>query len=70
MSAFLEEYGKVIVVIIVIGALIILASIFNSAGKDSAQKSFKLFTGTAEDSAQTASDQASNALHGNTNNNQ
>ena len=40
MSAFLEEYGKIIVVIIVIAALIGLAVLFKNTGKSNAENSF------------------------------
>lgn len=56
MSAFLEEYGKVIVVVVVIAALIILASYFKTKGSTAAQNSFNTFTNMA----QTAADQAAN----------
>ena len=48
MSAFLEEYGKIIVVIIVIAALIVLASIFKTIGSDKATGSFNKFMNIAD----------------------
>ena len=47
MTAFLEEYGKVIVVIVVIGALVILASYFKNKGREAAQQNFDAYTGMA-----------------------
>ena len=43
MSAFLEEYGKIIVVIIVIAALIGLAILFKSQGTDYTESGFGSF---------------------------
>jgi hypothetical protein len=47
MSAFLEEYGKIIVVIIVIAALIGLAILFKTVGTENATGSFDKFMGIA-----------------------
>ena len=47
MSAFLEEYGKIIVVIIVIAALIGLAILFKTTGSKNATGSFDKFMGVA-----------------------
>lgn len=47
MSAFLEEYGKIIVVIIVIAALIALAILFKTSGSRNATNSFDTFMDTA-----------------------
>ncbi len=43
MSAFLEEYGKIIVVIIVVAALIGLAILFKVNGSSNATGSFDKF---------------------------
>ena len=50
MSAFLEEYGKIIVVIIVIAALIGLAIMFKHTGTKNATGSFDKFMGIAHNS--------------------
>lgn len=47
MSAFLEEYGKIIVVIIVVAALIGLAILFKTTGSKNATDSFDKFMGVA-----------------------
>ena len=47
MSAFLEEYGKIIVVIIVVAALIGLAVLFKGIGTKNATGSFNTFMNTA-----------------------
>ena len=47
MSAFLEEYGKIIVVIIVIAALIGLAILFKTTGTKNATGSFGSFMNVA-----------------------
>ena len=47
MSAFLEEYGKIIVVIIVVAALIALAILFKTNGSANATGSFDAFMNTA-----------------------
>lgn len=54
MSAFLEEYGKVIVVIVVIAALILLAVTFRDKGSEAATNSFTSFTSMAESTASNA----------------
>ena len=48
MSSFLEEYGKVIVVIIVIAALIFLAGVFKTIGSEKATGSFNKFMNIAD----------------------
>ena len=58
MSAFLEEYGKIIVVIIVVAALIGLAILFKSNGTKNATNSFGAFMGTADKSVKEAQDLA------------
>ena len=57
MSAFLEEYGKIIVVIIVIAALIVLAVTFKNRGSATAETSFNSFTGAATGAAANAASQ-------------
>ena len=47
MSAFLEEYGKLIVVIIVVAALIGLAILFKTVGSSNATGSFGRFMNAA-----------------------
>ena len=54
MSAFLEEYGKIIVVIIVIAALIGLAIVFKQLGTSNAQASFTSFMDAANKSVNEA----------------
>ena len=54
MSAFLEEYGKIIVVIIVIAALIGLAILFKSTGTKNATNSFDSFMGIANNAVNNA----------------
>ena len=54
MSAFLEEYGKIIVVIIVIAALIGLAILFKSTGSENATGSFDKFMGIADNAVKEA----------------
>ena len=58
MSAFLEEYGKVIVIILVIAALIVVATVFKKNGQEHVSKSFFSFEITADDST----DKAVNAV--------
>ena len=58
MTAFLEEYGKVIVVIVVIGALVILASYFKNKGSDVAEQNFDAYTGMATEITNEAIDEA------------
>ncbi len=65
MSAFLEEYGKVIVVIVVIAALIVLATIFKRTGSENANQSFNAFMGIADDSVQKAEQAAKGSDTGN-----
>ncbi len=54
MSAFLEEYGKIIVVVIVIAALIGLATIFKNSGSSNAQGSFNSFMDIANNAVNNA----------------
>lgn len=54
MSAFLEEYGKIIVVIIVVAALIALAILFKTQGRSNATSSFDSFMGTANKAVEEA----------------
>ena len=63
MSAFLEEYGKVIVVIIVIAALIGIAVLFKKTGTDNATKSFTGFMTIAGDSVNEAQQAANNTAN-------
>ena len=58
MSAFLEEYGKIIVVIIVIAALIGLAILFKSTGTKNATGSFDKFMGVANNAVTDAQQDA------------
>ena len=58
MSAFLEEYGKIIVVIIVVAALIALAILFKTSGSQNATSSFDSFMSTANQ----AVDEAQNGV--------
>lgn len=51
MSTFLEEYGKVIVVIIIVAALIGLALWFKKTGTENATSSFNSFMNTASQAA-------------------
>ena len=54
MSAFLEEYGKIIVVIIVVAALIALAILFKTSGSQNATSSFDAFMNTANQAVEEA----------------
>ena len=60
MSAFLEEYGKIIVVIIVIAALIGLAVLFKNTGKSNAENSFGAFMNIGNAAVVQAQDDANN----------
>lgn len=48
MKAFLEEYGLVIVVIIVVAVLIGLAVYFSQSGKEKITKTYTTFTDGAD----------------------
>ena len=47
MSAFLEEYGKVIVVVLIIAALVAVAYLFKRSGKQGAQNALSQFDAIA-----------------------
>lgn len=65
MSAFLEEYGKVIIVIIVIAALILLATVFKSIGSRAAGQSFDAFMGKAATEVEASTDKKINVQNAN-----
>lgn len=48
MKAFLEEYGLIIVAIIIVAALIALAIYFKTTASNKAKDNFDTFTGTAD----------------------
>lgn len=58
MKAFLEEYGLVIVIVIVVAALIALASYLSSTGKDKMKNTFNTMTGIGDSALNQAEDAA------------
>ena len=62
MGSFLEEYGKVIVAIVLIAAMVLLIVSLSDSGKKSATNGFGLFNFTAEDSAEEAAESAADAV--------
>ncbi len=59
MLAFLSEYGKVIVVILLISVLVVVVMKLLNSGKTTMTADFGLFNATAEKSADTSSEEVS-----------
>lgn len=60
MKAFLEEYGLVIVIVIVVAMLIGVAWLVSTNGKAKMQDTFEKFTGIGDKAVQDAVDAAGN----------
>lgn len=60
MKAFLEEYGLVIVVIIVVAVLIGLAVYFSQSGKEKITKTYNSFTDGADSIVKQSMDDVGN----------
>ena len=62
MSSFLGEYGKVIVVIIVIAALIVLGMVFKSSGSRYANWNFGKFMDIGDEQVEEAEEMNEESL--------
>lgn len=65
MKAFLEEYGLVIVIVIVVAMLIGVAWVVSTKGKEKMEDTFDAFTGIGDQAVQDAVDAAGNNGSGN-----
>ncbi len=65
MGAFLEDYGKVVVVIIVVAALITLSIVYKQSGLNTTNESYSGFEGATLNSVDSAVQKVnqSNAEH-------